>query len=611
MLIFLSMSLVSALSTTPSYVILNNSVTSQQIEFSGLNESISLSLSSSISSYAYLNFYTVNPTEKWVTISLMSGVPAGSYLGNINYDGGSIPVGINIASSSPSSSSSGCEIEVFPTILTNIKVSQGDIKTRNVQISVPSCYSSYVKINGVSLATDEQPIQLGELSLGNIQPGDSVSVPITIDATDVATGQYSDTLQFSVYNSSGNKITVPSVSIGVYVSSGISPVTNNTFSTPPTCALSASTLNPNSTYTFTCSNVVANLLIEPQYSEYFEGKSVESSSNLYVYNFIPLKYGETYFTAVFKYNGAPIFQSFSQKVKITSTGSSGSGTILKLLFTPKITEATGSEDKFLIQIADNISGSLVNNPRVFVNAIELTKMNDSSVTFSYPFEVGKNYEIRGKADGYEDVVQNINITPNKINILISPGSGDTSTTFNITTSVENATLNIGGIDYTGSYLGSLSEGINEIKASMSGYKTEIINFTVSNGLRVMSFSGEFKKGIAQNFTLSRNASWIVYYKKSLDTQETKEYAKGNGDLVNFIPKSSGVYILEADGMNLGTYQTPTFSFSNKFLGIPYWVWLIVAIVVVIIIIVFIVARSNKDNYSSYDGGGMSFPVGGA
>lgn len=607
-LVFLST--VSAVSTIPSQIILNSTYTSQQIEFDGLTSQLNLTLSSSISSYTTLNFYDVGLplSAKWVTITLNSNVPAGNYVGSIIFDGGSIPVAINIPTINiPPVQISGCDIEIFPTLLSNIKVSQGDKKTRNIQVTVPDCYPSFVKINGVSLATDEKPIQLGELSLGNVLPGNSILIPIEIDSNDVATGQYSDTLLFSIYNSSGNKLNVPSVSIGVYVSAGISPVTNNTFSTPPTCALSATTLNLNATYSFTCSNVVSNLQIEPQYSTYFEGKKVDVSSDLYRYDFIPLKYGETDFIGVFRYNGAPIFQPYLQHVRISSSGSSIGGATLKIIFTPRLDQATGDENKFLIQLADNSSGSLVSNPRVWVNALEI---NSSTDTFEYPFIPNTNYEIRGKANGYDDIVQTINITPNKINILISPASGDTLTPFNITTSVDNATLSINGQTYYGSFWGNLIGGVNEIKASKDGYKTEILNFTVGENFRITGVSGEFKRGIVQNFTLNKNStSWVVYFQDRLDSTQRTEYSRGNGNLISFTPNKNGVYVLEADGTNIGTYQIPGFSFNDKWGFLPAWAWLSIGLVISIIIFILIMRAKNKRNNPGQDGGGMSFNVG--
>jgi len=106
-----------------------------------------------------------------------------------------------------------------------------------------------------------------------------------------------------------------------------------------------------------------------------------------------------------------------------------------------IGQATGDEESYLIQLGDNKTGSLVQGPRMWVNALEL---NTSTGTFEYAFEPNKDYEIRGKAEGYEDIVQTININPQKIEIRISPGTGDTLTTFSINTSVDNATITIGG-----------------------------------------------------------------------------------------------------------------------------------------------------------------------
>jgi hypothetical protein len=604
-LIISFISLVGAVSTNPSYIILSEEHTSQQIEFIGLTESSTLTLSDSISSYAHLNFYDVSPQNYIVIISLNSGVPPGSYVGSINYNGGSIPVGITIANSQVSSSTSNCDIEIFPTVLSNIKIAQGETKTRTIIITVPSCYPSYVKVNGVSLATDERPIQLSELSLGNVQPGNSISIPILIDATEVSTGQYSDQLSLSIYNSSGNKINTQTVSIGVYVSSGISPLNNATFTTAPSCALSSTIFSPNSSYSFTCSNVVSNLVIEPQYSDYFIGTSTETSSSLYIYRFTPTKYGETNFTAIFKYGGSPIFQAFNQKIIISSTGSS-SGTKLKLLFTPKLDQATGTENKFLIQLADNVSGSLVSSPHIFVDAVEI---NVSSETFDYPFKPGINYEIRGRANGYEDLIQIINITPNKINILISPATGDTFTTFNITTSVANSTITIAGINYTDNYYGSLAEGFNEIRATKNGYNTEVINFTVSTSLRIVSFSGEFKKGVQQNFTLSKNASWVVIYKDKMESQINTEYVKGDGNFISFKPEKSGVYIVQAEGLNIGTYETQKFSLNSKGLfGWANWVWILIGVVIFVVVLLIFLSRRNS-KFTPTDGGGAPFTVG--
>ncbi len=581
---------------------------SKTITCTNQNNSTSVTVSK-VGSYFSIGSITLLPlTPKTITINFDSSAPIGNYDGLLYFSDDSSPILLNMTVTKSNTQSGDCQIEVFPESLSNIKISQGDTKTKSIKITVPSCYPSYVKVNGVSLATDEKPIQLGELSLGNIQPGSSLNIPIDINAEDVSTGQYSDTLQFSVYDSSGNKINVPTVDLGVYVTAGVTPVTGDTFSTPPTCSLSATTLNLNNTYSFTCSGLVSNLDIDIPSSDYYTGTKVEVSSSLYRYDFTPIKYGETQFVAEFKYKGASIFQPFRQDIRISSSGSLVAGTTLKFIFTPKLDEATGDEDKFLIQIVDNKTGSLVSDPRVWVNAIEI---NSSSDTFEYAFSPNTNYEVRGKATGYEDLVQTINIKPQKINILISPGTGDTSTMFNITTSVENATLTILNQNYAGNYYGVLPGGTIEIKATKEGYKTEIINFTISDQPKIVSIGGEFKKNIDQNFTLNKNGSWVVYYKKSMDATERSEYAKGQGSLVTFKPEKNGDYVIEVDGIHVGTFEIPGFSFKNKWGFLPAWGWLLGGGIILLIIIVAIARKRAQGIYnaSQSDGAGSSFNVG--
>ena len=597
------LSLVSATIATPNQVSLNNQNPSQSIEFVDLNSSITLSLSSSISAYAELNFYTADPTNRWVTISLKPNVPVGNYVGSINYFEGMTPVGIYIEENETQIES---DIIVFPTSKV-VTVKQGSEKTQSIMLTVPSNYPGPINILSVDFNPGTETIMFGDLNLGQVAPGSSIQIPIVFSGIDAQTGSYFTQLSILATDSEG-QIPLPTISLTLQVTAGVTPVTGDTFSTPPTCSLSAISFNLNNTYSFTCSGVVSNLNVEPQYSEYFEGKTVEVSSGLYKYEFIPLKYGETDFVVVFRYNGAPIFQPYKQTVRITSAGSLVAGTSLKFIFTPKLDEATGDEESYLIQLGDNKTGSLVQGPRMWVNALEL---NTSTGTFEYAFEPNKDYEIRGKAEGYEDIVQTINIKPQKIEIRISPGTGDTLTTFSINTSINNATITIGGKDYNGIYVGPLPGGVNEIKAVKEGYKTEIINFTVDDRVRIVSFGGEFKKGIDQNFTLNINSSWVVYHKKSMDDVERTEIAKGTGNLIFFLPDKKGVYVIEADGAHIGTYEIPGFSFSNKWWIFPAWAWFLIFVPIIIIIIIIGIRKKMRNSYTqeTQDGAGLSFNVG--
>lgn len=621
MLIGLASAQVEVTYPSSGLVSLNPYVPSYNIEFENQNMTetpdVSLTLSSGISSVVQLSASSVQDiaSHKSVTISIISGATGGSYEGTLYWSDNGHPTSsgsVQISAVLPqveNTTTVKSDLIVFPTSKV-VTVQQGSEKTQNILITVPSSYPRPVTIQSVDFNPGTETILFGDLNLGIVSPGSSIQIPIVFSGKDAQTGTYQTQLSIFATDSEG-QVVLPSISLVLQVTAGVTPVTGNTFSTPPTCSLSATTLNLNNTYSFTCSGVVSNLVIDIPSSEYYIGKNVEVSSGLYRYDFAPIKYGETKFKADFKYNGASIFAPFNQDIRITSAGSLIAGTTLKFIFTPQLEQATGEEESYLIQVVDNKSGSLVTDPQVFIDAIQIN--TSSSYTFEYPFKTNKNYTIRAKASGYEDLVETISINPQKIEIRINPGSGDTSTMFNITTSVDNATITIKGNTYNGFYYGVLPGGSVEITAKKDGYKTEVINFTVNDKPRIVSFGGEFKKGIQQNFTLNKNATWTVYFKKNLEAQERSEFSKGVGGVIQFTPDKKGIYTIEADGINIGTYEITGFSFKDKWLGLSAWIWLVVGGIIVLFIIILAVRKKMRDDY--YGGGhgqddsGLSFNVG--
>jgi len=604
----------------PSTISLNPFNPSQIIEFTNTNISEDLQLTFAISSNLQ-DIVTLSKTSLDVGVSPYKGsitlsIPeegyedGGSFNGFLTYTTSlgtdSIPVSVVIGPEESEEVES--DLIVFPTSKV-VTIKQGSEKTQNILISVPLNYPRTVTIQSVDFDQEKETILFGDLNLGQVAPGNSIQIPIVFSGIDAQTGSYQTGLIIFATDSEG-QVALPKVSLTLQVTAGISPITGDTFSTPPTCSLSATTMNLNNTYSFTCSGVVSNLQITIPSSNFYVGKNVEVSSGIYRYDFIPIEYGETEFKAEFRYNGASIFQPFKQNIRISSAGSLIPGTSLKFIFTPKLDQATGDEEKYLIQLADNKTGSLVSSPRIWVNAIELN--SSSSDTFQYAFEPNKDYEVRGKSPGYEDFVQTININPQKIEIRINPGVGDSSTMFNITTSVNNATLTILDQQYIGSYYGVLPGGIVELKAVKDGYKTEIINFTVDDRPKILAFGTEFKKNVAQNFTLNKIGDWIVYHKKSMDATERTEFVKGTGDLVEFTPDKAGSYVIEVEGIHVGTFEIEGFSFTNKWGFLPAWAWLIFGGILAIIILVVVLRKRAQGAYDTgqQDGAGLSvFNVG--
>lgn len=590
----------------PAVANLNPSTPSQIVEFQNQNLSeaptISLSLSSAISNVAQLSASTLSvPNKASVTVSIKSGAPAGSYSGSLFYTGGSMPVTVFIESTAQNVTQS--PIIVFPTSKV-ISVQQEAEKTQNIQINVPSSYPRVITINAVNFNPGTDPISFGDLNLGQVQPGSSINIPIVFSGKDAQTGTYATDLTILATDSQG-QVPLPTINLQLQITAGVAPATDQTFNTKPSCALSSQDLNLNQTYSFTCSNAVSNLDIVIPSSDYYTGNKVELAGGVYKYEFTPKKVGNTEFKAEFRYKGASIFEPYVSELRISSAGQAIPGTVLRFSFTPTLENAKAGEP-VLIQLVDNKTGSLVNSPIVQVDARDANKSGDFS--FEYLFEFRKNYELRGKAPGYEDLVQTINIDPKSIEIYISPTSGDENTVFNITTSIPNSTLAINGFAVTNPYFSTISPGQNTITASKDGYASSTINISVEGFPRINAGGANFKKGEKQTLTLSKEANWTVYYQKSVDSVEREVYddLTGQGSSIEFTPKKSGIYTIDADGRNIGTYQADGFSLSNKWWIMPVWGWLLLVLGTIIL---FVVIAYMKGEHGD-EGDKVMYPLGG-
>ena len=505
-------------------------------------------------------------TPRQIIISFDSNAPEGNNQGWITFSDSSSSVMINMTVE-PGEVYDG-DIS-FPSSKT-FNVQQDKVYDKSLKLILPFNYPNSILIQTIDFSEETQILRWGDKEEGiSVNPGDVFSIPLIIDTTDAQSGSYPPIDVIVRYDDNG--INQLKSTVNIHISETINPIGLDTFSTPPSCSLSATSFNINKTYTFTCSGIVTNLNVEPEYNEYYYGTSREVTSGLYKYDITPTKYGETNFRAIFRYEGTPIFEAFDQEVRITSAGAQISGTDLKFLFTPSL-ENLNNNENVLIQLVDNKTGSLVSDPRIQVDARDINQT--SPETFEFAFESEKSYILRGKALGYEDLTQTIKISPQNIEIIINPTAGDVSTKFNITTNPANTSLKINGVAFTNPHYGTLSGGINEIEASEEGYATNYVNITVTNYVRVLSGGADFKKGENQTFILNKNVTSIkIYYKKSADSKDREEYATGSGDEISFTPKKKGVYTLEADGRNVSSYTAEGFSFSNEWWFMSAWIWL--------------------------------------
>lgn len=512
-----------------------------------------------------------------IPISIPNNTASGSYTSSITLGGETVT--LNFVVSQPVVS----QIIVFPTnkVLT---IEQETETTQNILITVPSSYPRIVTIQSTDFNPGTPVIKFGNLNLGQITPGQTLSIPIVFSGKNAQVGTYQTGLNIFATDSQG-QVFIPSISLTLQVSSGVNPITNTTFSNPPSCILSSNNLNLNGTYTFTCQNVYNNIDINVPYNPLIEGISVNKAGSLYTYTFKATKIGVNSFIASFSYQGSTLFNPFNQEIRVSNFGSSSGGNVLKVVFTPQL-EIAKSGEKVIIQIINNQTGSLVENPELYVNAQPLEK---NGYSFNYSFETSLNYSIRARSPGFEDLVTSVSLSNKPLNISFNPSVGNSATLFNILES-NNATLFIDNSKVSNPYVGTLSGGTHEIKAIKEGFLDSIINFTVETSLTAIP-SGEFKKGTPQVISLNHAVNWTVYYQK--DISSGKELLlNGNGSTVEFTPGKSGIYTIESNNTIAGTFEAK--GWSGKLLGLS-WIWWVVIVIICLTGYYFISGKSSSDN----------------
>lgn len=490
------------------------------------------------------NIIGQSPSTKTILITFDS-VTSGS--GTINFNDSSTPIPIiyNVNPPQPTSLIS------FPTSKI-INVQQGSSYQKKITLIMPSSYPNPINIQSIEFSEYNEIISFGDLETGVINPGDTKDIPLIINSIDAQVGEYPTISVLVRFDDDGEIVTLSSA-LTIIVTANLNPTTNITFSTKPSCSLSASVMYINDTYSFTCSNVQKNLEVSPVYNSYFEGLTAQLSGSIYTYEFKPLKYGNTNFVSTFRYLGAPLFSPFEQEVKIQSSGSGVPGTDLKFKFTPELDNLL-SEEECLIQLIDNKTGSLVNSPEIYINAIKLGNLNSSENSFPFKFKSGTNYEIRGKAEGYNDLVQTINISETQIELSITPSKTQYSIgdKVNITSNVnetifllDNEVIN--GENYEFEKAGNLL-----LEGKKEGCYTSNKSLDVLSSVSYLAMSPTFDKwkvGKDVVIELDEITNWKVeFYKEIEDIEGNLDYSdkpqiieEDKGDRVEFSIDERGIY----------------------------------------------------------------------
>ena len=585
---------VSALNCVPSFI-------NRAVEVGVIPSSQSVSCTNDkaydVSIYKSGTFFSLNPS----TITIANGSSSsfavefnqmnneGNFAGFLYSSDGTI-LNINVNVSNPIVSGS---IIIFPTAkIVNIK--QGQTKDQSIQVIVPSNYPRQITLQSVSFNPDLDVARFGDLNLGVLNPGQTLNIPLIIDAIGVQTGSYQTQISILATDIEG-QIPLSSVNLQIIVSVGVSPSTNATFSTRPDCSLSALELNRNNTYTFTCNNIVENLEVNPRYDEYLEGIMAEYGTNKYTYTFKAKKLGTTSFVATFTYKGSPIFEAFSKDIRITLSGVSPvSGVTMEANFYQGGVKKNLGDLKTgetIIMILDNETSSLID-----INHVSLY-LNGLGINSTFNLESDKDYELRASATGlgYLDLVLNFSATKTPISISLSPSQSiyNIGNQVNITTNPENASLLINDVIISSPYILN-SEGNFTITAKKQGYLDSNVTIKVERtfGFSVSPDSTTFENGDEVYFEFNEETLWKVWYLKSID-DEWEILKNGTGITGSFDAGKKGTYTIKADDVEVWNMTRE----GKGWFGWWSW-WYLIGVIIVVGFVYWVFIRKSEKGEES-------------
>jgi hypothetical protein len=542
-LLLLSINLVSALSCNTNQIVRNI-----QSGTTLISETITCSNSNnfSINVFKSGSFFTTNPSSISIPSNLSQEITinfdslgVGFYSGYLySSDGLTIPINVNITETIIDTGG----IIVFPTAKV-VNIQQGNEKQQTIQVIVPSNYPRIITIQSVTQNPDLDILSFGDLDLGQIHPGQTLNLPLTISAKNVQTGTYSTQINILATDSKG-QIQLPSVNLQVVVSVGINPITNGTF-TKPSCSLSNTVFSMNGTYTLTCTNAVENIEISPEYNEYIEGIKADYSAGIYTYTFKSVKQGNSRFKAKFLYKNSPIFSSFESDFKVTPSGSSGVGGVyLRTEYyqkgIKKEIDNLMSEDTVILVI-DNLTGNLVSPFNMYVNG-----MNHSQ-SFIY-LDSNSVYNLRITSDGYNDlIINNLSVKQSQLSITLNPDKGEYSSgdILNISSNVENVSILVNNYVVSNPYTIS-SNGNLTIEIKKENFRSANRTIFVRQGIYITSCSplkAEWEKGNNVICSLSEKTKWEVLFGNQV-------IASGENDKLEFKINDYGQFYINSNGKQI-------------------------------------------------------------
>lgn len=518
-----------------------------------------------------------------ITITPLSGLSSGIYLGKVYFSDGTNPINVSIvyASQQNKSSSGTCNLVTLNNI-GNIGTLTGGTNGTVGPITIYSPDCTGLKFTPSTIQGTSY-FKVGSSTTN--QQGNQYSFYLNYNVPNIQNANSQHSIEISALNSNGQYATT-NIYFDYGVSIGGSQEANLT--SLPTCSLNTNTFSLNESYNFKCTNLNSNIIITPLIdSNYLVGTNLQLSSSTYDYTFKPVQIGSTTFSAQFMYNGVPIGKPFSQLVAITPSGINS--TQINATFNPSLNSLQGSNGPWnvTLQATDSITNTLITNAQFYING--------KLVNSTFLIHPDATYALRIHAPGYRDYTKTLDIKPNKLSVSINPENPTAEIPFNISLSPKNSTLFINGIMKNvtnGTIKLTLNQGNYNITVNNTGYVLYNDNLTIAPPVSA-NLTTKWGQNQQQVFILSKSVNWTVRYSKDASSQ-TNQIASGVGTKVIFTPQNAGLYQIFTGNAFIAQDQIKQSAFV-EFLQ-NYWWAIIVGVVIILAIIVLIIRiRSGSSN----------------
>ena len=571
------------------------------------NDTFTLSFSESGTAANYFNispatyFYpNISGTSKALSISfsIPSTTTPNLYSGSIVYGSGeSIPVFINVKQAETSLTINECRI-IVPFADYSVPVQRATLpfsETYTFQIS-NKCYNglnldTFRTSGSISTSRGYQPIQLtGGIPSGLYDAGKAGTYTVQFDVSALPEGTYTTYIQMSGINND-TQVT-KTVKYEVRVIGALSPITNDTFGTLPSCTVGTNNLVANQTYEFKCTNVNPNLQVNVLPNSFFKGVKVNSESEIYSWTFQPVKLGKTSLEVSFTYKGSPIGEVQNVPLEITTSPVSQASTEMTIEFLKETSNLKDGENlSFLVK--DATSKNLITDAEAYLNGIILNSNQ-------FMVSSGQSYRLTVAKAGYNTKEANFSIIKPLISLNL-PNIFEIGETITASVSPQDVTWTLSGTKNTGETvqgttislpLGGLELGTYTLIANKQGYETASRNFSILPVTTIISDIPEkLKRGSVNALQLSRDVEWEVQLQSKNGSINT--IATGVTATINFVPSKGGVYTLYVRSNPLRQWEL-----SEGF-SAPSWInWKNVLIIAAVGIGIYVIYRIRKGGSSS-------------